>query len=83
MIYNGHANKYAFKHNGCSLSLTLSALPKPPKIKPMKGSEKSLYMSETPVEKAISKSRPLFALLMVESNISEVLKLIHPLALSL
>jgi len=35
------------------------------------------------VERAISKSKPLFTLLMVESNISEEVKLLHPLAQSL
>ena len=37
-------------------------------------------MSETHVERAISKSKLLFALLMVESNTSEEVKLLHPLA---
>ena len=32
------------------------------------------------MERAISKSKPLFALLMVESNTSEEVKHIHPLA---
>ena len=40
-------------------------------------------MSEASVERAISKSKPLFALLMVESNTSKVVKPIHPLAQSL
>jgi len=35
------------------------------------------------VERAISKSKPLFALLMVESSTSEVAKPLHPLAQSL
>jgi len=48
-----------------------------------KGSEKSIYMSETWVERVISKSKPLFTLLMVESNTSEVVKSLHPLAQSL
>jgi len=37
-------------------------------------------MSEIRVEKAISKSKPLFSLLMVEANTSEVVKPLHPLA---
>ena len=40
-------------------------------------------MSETRTKKAISKRKPLFASLMVESNTSEAAKLIHPLAQSL
>jgi len=40
-------------------------------------------MSDTWVERAISKSKPLFALLMVESNTSEEVKPLHPLAQSL
>ena len=49
----------------------------------VKGSDKSLFMSQTRVERAISKSKPLFTLLMVESNISERVEPIHPLAQSL
>jgi len=50
-----------------------------------RGSEvrKTFYMSETQVERAISNSKPLFALLMVESNRSEVVKTLHRLAQSL
>jgi len=40
-------------------------------------------MSKTRVKRAISKSKPLFVLLMVESNICEVVKPLHPLAQSL
>ena len=40
-------------------------------------------MSEASVERAISKSKPLFALLMVESNTSEVVKPLNSLTLSL
>jgi len=40
-------------------------------------------MSETRVERAISKSKPLFTLLMVESNTSEEVKPLYPLAQSL
>ena len=36
-------------------------------------------MSETRVERAISKSKPLFALLMVDSNTREEVKSLHPL----
>jgi len=67
MIYNGHVNKYAF-NKGCSFTLAPLPIHKPLKIKPGKKSEKTLYMSETRIEIAISKSKPLFTLLMVESN---------------
>ena len=40
-------------------------------------------MSETWVERTISKNKPLFALLMVESNTSKEVKPLHPLAQSL
>ena len=40
-------------------------------------------MSETPVERAISKSKPLFTLLMVESNIIKEVKPLYPCAQSL
>jgi len=40
-------------------------------------------MSKTRVERVISKSKPLFVLLMVESNTCEGVKPIHPLAQSL
>jgi len=83
VMYDGHANTYALKFKGHSLTLTALSPPKHLKIKLGKGSEKSLYMSETQVERAISKSKPLFALLMVESNVSEEVKPLHPLAQSL
>ena len=47
MIHDGHANTYTLKFMGHSLTLALLLPPKPLKIKPGKGSEKSLYMSET------------------------------------
>ena len=56
---------------------------KPLILKSRKGSEKNLFMGETRVERAISKRKPLFALLMVESNTSEEVKPIHPFAQSL
>jgi len=45
----------------------------------MEGCEKSLCTSEIRDEKTISKSKPLIALLLVEANISELVKLLHPL----
>jgi len=65
MMHDGHD---ALKFKGHSLTLTPLPPPKLLKIKPGKGCEKNLYMSETLVERAISKRKPLFALLMVESN---------------
>jgi len=56
---------------------------KPLKFKLGKGIEKSLYMSGTWVERAISKSKSLFALLLVESHTSEEVALLHPFAQSL
>ena len=50
------------------------------KFKSGKESEKILHMSETWVERAINKSKLLFALLMVESNTREEVAPIHPLA---
>jgi len=79
VIHDGHANTYAFKYIGRNLTLTLLSPPKLLKSKSGKGSEKSLFMSETRVERAISKSKPLFTLLMIESNISEGVKPMHPL----
>jgi len=82
VIHDGHANTCALKSKGCSL--TLAPLPpKPLKFKPKNVSEKSLYISKTRVERAISRSKPLFASLMVESNTSEVVKPLYPLAQSL
>ena len=83
VIHDGHANTYAFKYMGYNLNLRPLPPPKLRKYKPRKGSEKSLFMSETRVKRVISKSKPLFALLMVESNTSEGLKPMHPLAQSL
>ena len=79
-MHDGHANTYALKFKGRSLTLAPLPPPTPLKIKSAKGSEKGLYMSETQVERAISKSKPIFALLIVESNTSEVVKPLHPLA---
>jgi len=77
-MYDRHANTYALKFKGCSLTLTPLPPPKNLKIKSGKGSDKSLYISETRVERAISKSKSLFALLIVESNITEVVKPLYP-----
>jgi len=71
MIHDGHTNAYAFKCKGHNLTLTLLSPPKPLKSKPGKGSEKSLVLSETQVEIAISKSKLLFTLIMVKSNTYE------------
>jgi len=71
VIHDGHANTYAFKYMGRNLTLTPVPPPKLLISKSGKGSETSLFVSETQVERAISKSKPLFTLLMVESNTSE------------
>jgi len=73
-MHDGHANTYVLKFKG--RSPTLAPLPpaKPLKIKLGKRSNKSLHMSEIPVKKATSKSKPLFFLLIVESNTSDVVK---------
>jgi len=73
-MYDGHANLYALKFKGHNLSLGPLLTPKPLKFKLGKGSEKILYIRETRVERTISKSKPLFALLLVESNTSEEVK---------
>ena len=62
VIHDGHANTYEFKHKGRSLILTPLPPHKPLKFKLQKGSEKSLYISGTRVERVISKRKPLFAL---------------------
>ena len=80
VIHDRHTNTYAFMYKGHSLTLAPLVQPKPLKFKLGKKSEKSLYMSQTQVERAISKSKPLFVLLMVESNTSEEVKPLHPLA---
>jgi len=82
-MHDGNANTYALKFKGCNLTLTPQPPRKPLKTKPGKKSEKSLCMSETRVERAISKSKPLFASLMVESNTSEEVRPLHLLAQSL
>ena len=83
VTYDGHVNTYSLKLKGHSLTLASLLPPKPLKIKLEKGSAKSLHMSKTQVERAISKSKPLFSSLMVESNTSEVVKPLYPLAQSL
>ena len=79
MIHDGHTNIYAFKDKGHNLTLTLLPLPKPHNSEPGKEREKSLFMSETRVRRAISKGQPLFALLMPESNTHEGVKPMYPL----
>ena len=79
VIHDGHVNIYTFKFKGRNLTLAPFTTPKPHTFKLRRRSEKSLYMSKTSVDKAISKSKPLFALLLVESNKSEVVKPVHPL----
>jgi len=79
VIHDGHAHTYTFKYIGRNLTLTQPPSPKL-KSKLGKGSEKSLFMTQTWVERVISNKRHLFALLMVESNTSEGVKLIHALA---
>jgi len=69
-MHDGDANTYAFKFR----------VTKPPKFKPRKGSEKSLYKSETWVERATSESKPSFFLVLVESKTSEEVKPLDPLA---
>jgi len=81
--HHGYANTYALKFKRHSLTLAPLPSPKPLKIKLGKKNEKGLYMSETHVERAISKSKLLCALLMVKSNTSDKVKLLHPLAQSL
>jgi len=83
VIYDGHANTYELKYKDCSLTLTPLPPHKPLKFKSGKESEKTLYMSETWVKWAISKSKHLFALLMVESNTCEEVKLMHHITQSL
>ena len=73
VIYDGHANTYSLKHNGCSLTLTPLPPPKPPIIKLNKGREKNLHKSKILDESAASKRKPQIALLMVKPNTSEVL----------
>ena len=82
MSHDRHANTYAFMYMGHNLTWTSLPSPKLLKSKLGMGSEKNLLMSETRVERAISKSKPLFVLPMVESNSSERVKPIHPLAQS-
>ena len=82
VIHDRHTNTYAFNHKGCSL--TLAPLPslKPLRFKLGKRREKSLHMSEI-MERSISKCKPLFALLLLESNTSKGVKRANPLDQSL
>ena len=79
LIYDGHANTYAFKYIGPNVALTPLHPPKLLKSKLRKGSGKGLFMRKTQVERAISKSEPLFSLLTVESETTEGVKSMHPL----
>jgi len=82
VMHDGHANTYAFNFKGCSL--TLAPLPPPKSMKIKLGRE--VRKASTRVKHEWKESlvrKPLFALLLVESNTSEVVKLLHPLAQSL
>jgi len=83
VIYDGLANTDEFKQKGRSLTLIPLPLHKSLIFKLGRGSEKFLHVSETCVVKAIGKSKPLFALLVMESNTYEEVKPMHPLAPSL
>ena len=52
-------------------ALTLASLSSPHKYNPRKGCEKILFISEPQVDITISKSKSLFALLLVEPNTSK------------
>ena len=72
-----YANAYTPKHKGHSLTLALLPPSKPHNLKLRKRSEKSLYMSETRLGRVISKRKPLFASVAVETNTSEEVKPLH------
>jgi len=82
MMHDKHANTHSLKFKDIA-SLWPPCQHPNLSIKSVKGSEKILYICETQVERATSKIKPLFSLLMVESNTSEVVKPLHPLAQSL
>ena len=57
VIHDRYANTYAFQYMGRNLTLTPLPPPKLPKSNLGKGSEKSVFMGETQVERAVSKSK--------------------------
>jgi len=69
-IHNGIANTYTFKVKSCNYTLTPLPLNQLQNIKASLGegntSEKALFLSETLVERSISKGKPVYALLVLE-----------------
>ena len=59
-------------------ALTFASLSPPYEYNPREGCEKILFISETWVERTISKSKSLFALLLVELNTSEEVTSFQP-----
>jgi len=53
VTHDKDGNTYALKFKGCSLTLAPLRPPKPLKIKPRKGRDRSLYVCEASVERAI------------------------------
>jgi len=76
-MHDWYANTYALTFKGNSLTLAPLPPPKHLKFKLGKESEKSLYISETPIKRAITKSKHLFVLLLVESNTIEEVKTLY------
>ena len=58
--------------------LTFASSPTPHKYNSRERCAKILFMNETQIERTISKGKSLFALFLIEPNISEKLILFHP-----
>jgi len=75
VIYNGTASTYTFKVNGRNYPLTPLPLNQIQNVKTnfWEGdtSEKTLFLSETRVQRSISKGKPIYALLVLEEGEGE------------
>jgi len=88
-IHNGIANTYTFKVKGWNYTLTPLPLNQIWNIKTFLGegniSEKALFLSETRVERSISKGKHVYALLVLEEGERErdlCIPLLNPLCMS-
>jgi len=64
-----------YKNHGQSLNF--ASLPLPHKYNPGEGCEKSLFVSETQMERTISESKLIFVVVLVELNTSEEVITFH------
>jgi len=81
VLYHGQSNTYSFKLNGKRLTLTPltpNQIPKP-KTGRERLRESTLFVNTGRLKRVISKGKPIFVILKVESNPNIDPKSFHPL----